>query len=80
MYLMKPITQIAYGDISIQFLVESNFVGYSFGFEGKNYGQKVELSSKSKQAIVDATALLTINAISSYESLKNGKDTNTKTT
>jgi hypothetical protein len=76
---MKPITQIEFRDISIQFLVEKNSIGYSFGYDGRNYGQRVEVTKKGKQALVDAVALLTINAIESYENLKNGKDTNTTT-
>lgn len=76
---MKPITQILYGDTYLQFLKEGKFVGYSFGFEGKNYGQKVELKTVLKDELVGVVATLTINAIQSLEALKNGKNTDKPT-
>lgn len=72
---MKVITQIPYKGTDLQFLVEGKFVGYSFGFEGRNYGQKVEVQSTKKKDLVDATVLLTINAIQSLEALQNGENT-----
>lgn len=76
---MKPITQILYGDTYLQFLKEKSFIGYSFGFEGKNYGQKVELKTVLKDELVGVVATLTINAIQSLEALKNGKNTDKPT-
>lgn len=75
---MKPITQILYGDTYLQFLKEGKFIGYSFGYEGRNYGNKVELKTTSKEELVGVVATLTINAIQSLENLKNGKDTDTR--
>lgn len=75
---MKKISQIPYKEIEINFLEEKGFLGYSFGFNGKNYGVKVETKSKRKD-LIEATALLIINAIQSYENLSN-KPTRKRTT
>lgn len=71
---MKPITQVVYKDLEINFLKEGKFVGYSFGYEGRNYGHKVEVKKPSE--LLGVVATLTVNAILSFENLKNVKDTN----
>lgn len=76
---MRKISQIKYKDLEINFLIDKGFVGYSFGFEGKNYGVKVPIKTKKRQELVDATATLFINAIESYENLKNGNNQNLST-
>lgn len=48
---------------------EKGFIGYSFGYEGRNYGQKVPLKTKKRSELIDAIGVLFINAISSYEEL-----------
>lgn len=73
---MQIITQINYKETVINFMIQKNFVGYSFEVDGKSYGQKSELKTKKKDEIVAITAALTINAISSYDALKNGKNIN----
>lgn len=66
---MTPFSRIDYKDISIDFLKQKNFLGYTFQFEGRNYGNKVEVADKTDKALIEATATLFINAISSYEAL-----------
>ena len=67
---MTPFSRIDYKDISIDFLKQKGFLGYTFQYEGRNYGNKVPVDKKSEKAIVEATATLFINAIDSYEALK----------
>lgn len=66
---MQPFSRIDYKGISIDFLKQKGKLGYTFQYEGKNYGNKVEVNKKSEQAIVEATALLFINALDTYEAL-----------
>lgn len=66
---MQPFSRIDYKDISIDFLKQKGKLGYTFQYEGRNYGNKVEVDKKSEKAIVEATALLFINAIETYETL-----------
>jgi hypothetical protein len=66
---MKPISQIPYKDISINFMEEKGFIGYSFGFEGRNYGQKVPVNTRKRTELIEAIGALFINAIESYENL-----------
>lgn len=51
----------------------ANEIGYSFGFEGRNYGQKVQVAKPTtkatRQAYLEATVALFINAIDSYQNL-----------
>lgn len=67
---MKIISVIPYKEIEINFMEEPGFVGYSFGFEGRNYGQKVPLDSKKRLDLINAVGAILINAIESYENLK----------
>lgn len=73
---MQIITQIRHGDLTINFMIQKNSVGYSFEHEGKSYGHKTALTTKKRDELVGVIAILTSNAISSYEALKNGKNTN----
>lgn len=70
---MKPISQIKYKDLDINFMEEKDHIGYSFGYEGRNYGIKVPVelpTTKEKRAhYIEAVAALFINAIDSYENL-----------
>lgn len=66
---MKPISQIPYKEIEINFMEEKGFIGYSFGYRGRNYGQKVPLKSRKRPELIEALGALFINAISSYEEL-----------
>lgn len=70
---MTPFSRIDYKDISIDFLKQKGKLGYTFQYEGRNYGNSVLVDKKSEKAIVEATALLFINAISSYEALCKSK-------
>lgn len=70
---MKPISQIAYKGVEINFMEEKDHIGYSFGYEGRNYGQKVpvELPTTKEKRVkyMEAVVALFINAIDSYENL-----------
>lgn len=70
---MIPFSRIDYKDISIDFLKQKGFLGYTFQYEGRNYGNKVAVDKKNEQALVEATATLFINAINSYEELCKAK-------
>lgn len=65
---MKPISQIKYKEIDINFMEEKGFIGYSFGYQGRNYGQKVPITRK-RSDLIEAIGALFINAIESYENL-----------
>lgn len=69
---MKQISQTVFKGQEINFLLDKGFLGYSFGYDGRNYGLKVPIKTKKRQELVDATAVLFINAIETYEKLKNG--------
>lgn len=66
---MQPFSRIDYKDISIDFLKQKGFIGYTFQYEGRNYGNKLAVENRSEKALVEATALLFLNAISTYEEL-----------
>ena len=78
---MKVISQINFRGLEINFMEEKDSVGYSFGYQGRNYGQKIKVeaptTSKKRQTYIEAVVALFINAIDSYENLKN--DTNITT-
>lgn len=66
---MKPISQIPYKGIDINFMEEKGFIGYSFGYQGRNYGQKVPVNTRKRAELIEAIGALFINAIESYENL-----------
>lgn len=66
---MVPFSRVDYKDVSIDFLKQKGKLGFAFQYEGRNYGNSVTVDKKSEKAIVEATALLFINAISTYEEL-----------
>lgn len=78
---MKPISQIAYKDLEINFMETKDEVGYSFGFGGRNYGQKIKVdlptTGPKRKLYIEAVACLFINAINSYENLKLNDTNNT---
>ena len=73
----KPFSRVPYKEIEIDFLEDNDMIAYTFQFEGNNYGSGVKLKSRKRKELVEATALLIINAITSFEQLKN--DTNSTT-
>lgn len=77
---MKIISQIPYKGTPLNFMVDKNFVGYSFELDGKPYGQKTELKTKKRDELVGALAALSINAVETFDHLKNGENTNDTTT
>lgn len=75
---MKLITQIPFDEKIINFMVDKNFVGYSFEHNDNNYGLKTVLKTKKRDELVGAIATLAFNAVATYQSLKNGNNTDTK--
>lgn len=60
--------------IDADILVKNGKIGYTFQWEGQNYGNAVRPKSKKVKDIVDACMLLIINAEETYKELiKNGK-------
>lgn len=66
---MKIINQIKYKETDFNFMVEKNYVGYSFEKDGKSYGQKTELKTKKRNELIATVATLTINAIETLQAL-----------
>lgn len=81
---MKTISQINYDGLDINFMETKDEVGYSFGFQGRNYGQKTKVESpttaKKRQAYIEAIVALFINAIDSYKQLNDTATTTRKRT
>lgn len=67
--LLPVFSQIKYKDLEINILVEPGFVGYSFHYEGNNYGSKLPITTKKKQELLELSFALCIQAILSYEEL-----------
>ena len=74
MKILPTFSQINYKGLDINILVEPGFVGYSFHYEGNNYGSKLPIKTKKKQELLELSFTLCIQAIQSYEELcKNTK-------
>lgn len=67
--LLPKFSQINYKGLDINILVEPKFVGYSFHYEGNNYGSKVPLTTNKKQELLENSFALCVQAILSYEEL-----------
>lgn len=76
--LLPKFSQINYKGLDINILVEPKWVGYSFHFEGNNYGSKVPIKTRTKQELLELSFALCIQAILSYEELQNPKVTGTE--
>lgn len=66
---MDKINTFTIEGIDIDILFKNGFLGYTFQFEGKPYGQKVKVKSKSVVDITSATFLLIENALATYKKL-----------
>lgn len=67
--ILPKFSQINYKGLDINILVEPKFIGYSFHYEGNNYGSKVPLTTSKKQELLENSFALCIQAILSYEEL-----------
>lgn len=67
--LKSKFSQIEYKGVDINILVEPGFLGYSFHYEGNNYGSKVPLKTKSRQELLENSFALCVQAILSFEEL-----------
>ncbi len=67
---VKPqFSQINYKGLDINILVEPKFLGYSFHYEGNNYGSKVPITTSKRQELLELSFALCIQAIMSFEEL-----------
>ena len=66
---MKEFSRIDFKEISIDFLEDKGFIGFTFQYEGRNYANKVAVNTRKRKDLVEAIAALFINAISTYEEL-----------
>ncbi len=63
---MQSFLEVHYHNIPIMFQVGKGELSFTFSYQGKKYGHKVELPSK-KADIVGTTATLLVNALESIE-------------
>jgi hypothetical protein len=77
---MKQIHTVVLDGLPINLMVDKNAIGYNFEFDGKQFGNRVDLKSKKQIDIISATALLLINALDTRNALnklkQDGKDLN----
>lgn len=66
---MNKIQTFTLEGFDIDILFQNGFLGYTFEFDGKPYGNKVKVKSKSVIDITNATFLLIENALSTYKKL-----------
>jgi len=61
--------------VDADILIKNGKIGYTFQFDGKNYGTAIKPKSKKLKDIVDACLLLLINAEETYKELqKHGRE------
>lgn len=70
---MHKINTFSLEGMDVDVLFQNGFLGYTFEFEGKPYGNKVKVKSKSVTDIVSATFLLFENALATYKKLNEDK-------
>ncbi len=75
---MNKILQFTLDGRDIDVLYQNGNIAYTFEFEGKQYGNKVELASKSIIDVTSATFLLFTNALETMAALKQGAHDNTR--
>lgn len=63
---MPSFIEVHYKDIPIMFRVEKGELSFTFDYQGKRYGHRVELPKK-RADIVGTTATLLVNAIESIQ-------------
>lgn len=66
---MNKISTFTYKDKDIDMLYQNGNLAYTFEHEGKQYGYKVEVPSKSVIDIASTSFLLFINAVETIEVL-----------
>lgn len=68
---MNKINTFTIEGFDIDILFNNGFLGYTFMYKEKPYGNKVKLKSRSVSDITSATFLLIENALSTYKQLQN---------
>lgn len=63
------ISQFSYKDVTIDVTYNNGFLSYAFEYEGQPYGYKTKLQGKKTMDVVNATFLLIISAMETYENL-----------
>jgi len=67
---MNKISIFTVSGRDVEILYNNGFLAYSFEFDGKNYGNKVELLSKSIRDVSNASFMLCQNAIETINQLE----------
>lgn len=70
---MNKINTFNLQGFDIDLLFKNGFLGYTFEYEGKHYGNKVKIKSRSVIDITSATFLLIDNALATYKKLNENK-------
>lgn len=63
------ISQFTYKDITIDVTYNNGYLSYAFEYEGQTFGYKTKPQGKKTMDIVNATFLLLISALDTYENL-----------
>ncbi len=58
--------------IDVDILLKNGKIGYTFSYNGQNYGTAIRPKSRKVKDLVDACLLLLINAEETYKELQNG--------
>lgn len=65
--MANEVSLFEYKGIEVSVIYRNGFLGYTFEKDGKTYGNKVKLESKSVQNISSAAFLLFLSFIETYE-------------
>lgn len=67
---MQRISQFTLLETDVNILYRNGQLGYTFEKDGKTFGSKVKLESKSIQDVASATFLLLTNCLETIEAVK----------
>lgn len=64
------ISQFTYKDVTIDVTFNNGFLAYTFMYDGKTYGVKLDVSGRKVLDITNVAFQLAINAIETYENIR----------
>ena len=64
------ISQFTYKDVTIDVTFNNGFLAYTFAYNGKNYGVKLDVSGRKVLDITNVAFQLALNAIETYENIR----------
>lgn len=67
---MNPVSLFDYKGTEISVIHRNGFLGYTFEKDGKTYGNKVKVESKSVQNVSSVAFLLFLSFIETYEAVQ----------